>query len=174
MDTTPPQTAHEARRHTQAINWRRLGLHLLVALLVISAGVAWGMVAPSLALAQQGGPDPFAEAETKFDAFLKRLRFWVWGVSAMGLAFYVIAYGGQALWPSWYGSMRDFLRTGAVLIVLFNVVFAFLLNQATQEKGSVVIVLPYLLLLRAFHAPRPLSLLEIELPQRHGDTCCRR
>ena len=123
-------------------------MHLLVALLVVAAGVGWGMLAPSLAFAQQGGPDPFVEAETKFSTFLERLKFWVWGVSAMGLAFYVIAYGGQALWPSWYGSMRDFLRTGAILIVVFNVVFAFLVGQATnahKPAGSVVIVLPYLL-----------------------------
>lgn len=148
-------TTHTAGAGTRAIDWRRIGLHLLVALLVIAAGVAWGMLAPSLAFAQQGGEDPFVEAESKFSNFLTRLKFWVWGVSAMGLAFYVIAYGGQALWPSWYASMRDFLRTGAILIVVFNVVFAFLVGQATAAKGatgSVVIVLPYLLWrLRATH-----------------------
>lgn len=139
---------HTPHRQTpDTPRWQRIAIHLVVALLVVGAGVALNMLDPTLAFAQQGGgADPFAEAETKFSTFLGRLRFWVWGVSAMGLAFYVIAYGGQALWPSWYGSMRDFLRNGAVLIVIFNVVFAFLVDQAKgTNKGSFVIILPYLL-----------------------------
>ena len=141
MHASSPQTAGR----NNGIDWRRLGMHLAVALLVIGAGVAFTLLFPSLALAQNE-VDPFAEAETKFGNFLRRLKFWVWGVSAMGLAFYVIAYGGQALWPSWYGSMRDFLRTGAVLIVVFNVVFAFLVTQADQAQKSPasIVLVPHL------------------------------
>ena len=140
---------HAPHRQTpDTPRWRRVAIHLAVALLVVGAGVAFNILFPTLAFAQGGGEaDPFAEAEVKFTNFLDRMQFWVWGVSAMGLAFYVIAYGGQALWPSWYGSMRDFLRNGAVLIVIFNVVFAFLREQGGGGKkaGSFVIILPYLL-----------------------------
>lgn len=131
--------------HSTSITWRRIGAQLAVALLVAGAGIALNMLVPGLAFAQ--GDDPFAGAEDGFLKVLNRLKFWVWGFSALGLAFYVIAFGGQSLWPSWYSSMRDFLKTGAILLVLFNVVFTFLLSQATSAKGAsggVVIVLPYL------------------------------
>ncbi len=124
------------------MNWRGLGLRLGVIALVIGAGVALNMLFPGHAFAQQ---DPFAGAEDGFLKILNRLKFWVWGFSALGLAFYVIAFGGQSLWPQFYGSMRDFLRTGALLLVVFNVVFGFLLSQATSAKGGFVVVLPFLI-----------------------------
>ena len=133
------------RTHTQqraSVDWRGIGMRVGVALLALAAGVALNMLLPGLAFAQDG--DPFAGAEDGFLKILNRLKFWVWGVSALGLAFYVIAFGGQSLWPAWYGSMRDFLRTGALLLVVFNVVFAFLLSQATSAKGAIVLLLPYL------------------------------
>jgi len=132
--------------HKGTINWRRIGTQLAVVLLVIAAGIALSMMLPGLAFAQ--GDDPFAGAEDGFLKVLNRMKFWVWGFSALGLAFYVIAFGGQSLWPSWYSSMRDFLKTGAILLVLFNIVFTFLLSQATSAKGAsggIVIMLPYLI-----------------------------
>ena len=83
--------------HKVSVNWRRIGAQLGVALLAVGAGIALNILLPGLAFAQ--GDDPFAGAEDGFLKVLSRLKFWVWGFSALGLAFYVIAFGGQSLWP---------------------------------------------------------------------------
>ena len=122
---------------TRAFEDPRFALAFRVCIIVLLACMLTLISSPTFAFAQQGGGDgggnPFADAGARSTAvdFLRSLRFWVWIAGGFGFCLFAIAYFIQGIFPSFYQQFRDFLRYGAMLLVVFGFVLTFIISQAS-------------------------------------------